>query len=244
MLIVDDNADIRMYIRSVFENQYRVLEAGNGLDGLKKAFEQIPDLIISDLMMPEMDGFEFCKTLKSDERTSHIPVIMLTAKAKIESKIEGFELGADDYLLKPFNTDEIKARVKNLIEKQKRLRELYVGKTIDLKPSEIWVNSLDEAFLLKIKQILEKNLSESSFGAEQFADEMNLSHYQLSRKLKALTNQNINEFIRDFRLQRAADLLSKKAATVSEIAYQVGYENLSYFTKSFKGKFGKPPSEF
>lgn len=244
MLIVDDNEDIRNYIKSVFENSFKIIEAGNGKEGIMQAKKFVPDMIISDLMMPEMDGFEFCKSLKLDESTSHIPIIMLTAKANIGTKIEGLELGADDYLLKPFNTDEIKVRVKNLVEKQERLKAYFSGKTIELKPSEIKVNSKEKAFLNKAKEILEKHLSESSFGAEQFASEMNVSQTQFLRKLKALTNQTINEFIRDFRLQRAADLLAKKSSTVSEVAFQVGFESLSYFTKTFKEKFGVLPSEY
>lgn len=244
MLVVDDNEDIRNYIRSVFAGKFIIIEASNGKEGISQASKFIPDIIISDLMMPEMDGFEFCKMLKSDERTSHIPIIMLTAKANIETKIEGFELGADDYLLKPFNTDEIKARVKNLIDKQERLKAYFNGKIIELKPNEVKVNSKEEAFLNKAKAILEKHLSESSFGAEQFAKEMNISQTQFLRKLKALTNLTINEFIRDFRLQRAADLLAQKSSTVSEVAFQVGFESLSYFTKTFKEKFGKLPSEY
>lgn len=244
MLIVDDNEDIRNYIKSVFKNSFKIIEAGNGKEGIVQAKKFVPDMIISDLMMPEMDGFEFCKSLKLDESTSHIPIIMLTAKANIETKIEGLELGADDYLLKPFNTDEIKVRVKNLVEKQERLKAYFSGKTIELKPSEIKVNSKEETFLNKAKEILEKHLSESSFGAEQFASEMNVSQTQFLRKLKALTNLTINEFIRDFRLQRAADLLTKKSSTVSEVAFEVGFESLSYFTKTFKEKFGVLPSEY
>ncbi len=244
LLIVDDNEDIRAYISSIFNESYQIIEAKNGIEGLKKATENIPNLIISDLMMPEMDGFEFCKMLKSDEKTSHIPVIMLTAKANIESRIEGLELGADDYLLKPFNASEIQIRVKNLVEKQEKLRQYFQGNTIELKPNEIKVSSKEAIFIKKVKDIAEIHLSESNFSAVEFAEEMNMSQTQLLRKLKALTNQTINEFIRDFRLQRAADLLSKKAATVSEIAYQVGFESLSYFTKTFQEKFGKLPSEY
>lgn len=244
LLIVDDNADIRTYIRSVFEKDYQIIEAINGKDGIEKATEKTPNLIISDLMMPEMDGFEFCKTLKTDEKTSHIPVIMLTAKANIESRIEGLELGADDYLIKPFNATEIQVRVKNLIEKQDKLRQYFNGKVIELKPNEIKVNAIEEVFIKKAKSILENHLSDNTFTAEQFSQEMNMSQSQLLRKLKALTNLTINEFIRDFRLQRAAKLLSNKSANVSEIAYMTGFESLSYFSKVFQEKYGKLPSEY
>jgi signal transduction histidine kinase/DNA-binding response OmpR family regulator len=244
LLVVDDNADIRAYIRAVFQNEYQVIEAINGKDGLLKATETTPNLIISDLMMPEMDGFEFCKHLKSEEKTSHIPVVMLTAKANMESKIEGLELGADDYLLKPFNASELEIRVKNLIEKQEKLRQYFTQKTINLKPTEVHVNSKEEIFLKKVKDIIEKNLADNQFSVEQFCLEMNMSQSQLVRKLKALTNLTANEFLRDFRLQRAEELLEKKSGTVSEIAFQVGFEHLSYFSKVFQEKFGKLPSEY
>jgi signal transduction histidine kinase/DNA-binding response OmpR family regulator len=244
LLIVDDNADIRAYIRSIFESSYQIVEAANGREGIEKAQEITPNLIISDLMMPEMDGFEFCEYLKTNELTSHIPVIMLTAKANIESRIEGLELGADDYLIKPFNAKEIQVRVKNLIEKQLKLQEYFGNNSIDLKPSEVKVNSMDVEFINKAKEVLEKHLANKDFGAEEFAKEMALSQKQFLRKLKALTNLTINEFIRDFRLQRAAYLLSEKSANISEIAFQVGYESLSYFAKTFKEKYGKLPSEY
>jgi signal transduction histidine kinase/DNA-binding response OmpR family regulator len=243
LLIVDDNEDIRSYIRTIFEHEYKIIEAVNGIDGLLKASKTIPNLIISDLMMPEMDGFEFCRILKSEEKTSHIPVVMLTAKANIESRIEGLELGADDYLLKPFNSTEIQVRVKNLIEKQEKLRLFYTQKIIELKPNEVKVNSKEEVFLRKAITIIEQNFADNQFSVEQFSVEMDMSQSQLVRKLKALTNLTGNEFIRDFRLQRAAELLKKKAGTISEIAFQVGFENLSYFSKVFQEKFGKLPSE-
>lgn len=244
LLVVDDNEDIRSYIRTIFEHEYKIIEAVNGIDGLLKANKTIPNLIISDLMMPEMDGFEFCKILKSEEKTSHIPVVMLTAKANLESRIEGLELGADDYLLKPFNSTEIRVRVKNLIEKQEKLRSFYTQKIIELKPYEVKVNSKEEIFLRKAMIIIEQNFANNQFSVEQFSLEMDMSQSQLVRKLKALTNLTGNEFIRDFRLQRAAELLEKKAGTISEIAFQVGFENLSYFSKVFQEKFEKLPSEY
>ena len=244
MLVVDDNADIRAYIRSIFEQDYQVIEAVNGKEGISKATEKIPNLIISDLMMPEMDGFEFCKVLKSDEKTSHIPIIMLTAKADIDSRMEGLELGADDYLTKPFHKDEILVRVRNLILIREKLKKWYGKEVVELKPHEIKVNSIDEAFILKAKAVIDKNLSDSQFDLTRFADEMAMSTVQLRRKLKALTNQTAVEFIRRYRLQRAANLLKQKAGTVSDIAYQVGFESLPYFTKVFQEEFEITPSEY
>lgn len=242
LLIVDDNADIRAYIRSVFESSYQIIEAINGKDGILKAQETIPNLIISDLMMPEMDGFEFCKYIKSNETTSHIPVIMLTAKANIESRIEGLELGADDYLIKPFDAREIKVRVKNLLEKQENLRQYFWGKTIKTKIPKY--SPLEDVFLIKVNKIVEKHYSKNSFGIEQFCEDMNMSSSQLLRKLKALTNKTTVEFIREYRLQRAAEMLEQRKGTVSDIAFAVGFESLSYFTKAFQEKHGALPSEY
>lgn len=244
LLIVDDNEDIRTYIRSIFEKDYQIVEAVNGKDGISKATEKIPNLIISDLMMPEMDGFEFCRELKSDEKTSHIPIIMLTAKANMESKLEGLELGADDYLIKPFNAEEITVRVKNLILLREKLKKSFGKEIVELKPGEVKVKSLDETFIINTKAVIEKNLANSQFDLSQFAEAMSMSTVQLRRKLKALTNQNVIEFIRKYRLQRAASLLQQKAGNVSDIAYQVGFESLSYFTRTFQEEFGVNPSEY
>ena len=245
LLVVDDNADIRQYIRSIFEKDYWVVEAENGKIGIEKAFEMTPDIIVSDLMMPEMDGFEFCKRLKSDDKTSHIPIIMLSAKANPESRIESWELGADDYLLKPFQSEEVRVRVQTLLEKQARLRTYFSAVVGVEKPTtETEEASKEQDFLLKLYSLVEQRMSDSEFTAELCAKEMGMSQSQLLRKLKALTNQTINEYIRDFRLQRAARLITQNEATVSEIVYEVGFTNLSYFTKMFKEKYGKLPSEF
>ena len=242
LLIIDDNADIRTYIRSIFEDKYQIIEAINGKDGILKAQETIPNLIISDLMMPEMDGFEFSKYIKTNETTSHIPIIMLTAKANIESRIEGLELGADDYLIKPFDVKEIKARVKNLLEKQENLRQYFGGKTVKTKIPKY--SPLEDIFLTKVNKIIEKHYSKNSFGIQQFCEDMNMSSSQLLRKLKALTSKTTVEFIREYRLQRAAEMLEQQKGTVSDIAFAVGFESLSYFTKAFQEKHGVLPSEY
>lgn len=244
LLIVDDNKDIRTYIRSIFEGEFKIIEAVNGKDGIEKASLQVPDIIISDLMMPEMDGFEFCKLLKSDERTSHIPIVMLTAKANIESRIEGLELGADDYLIKPFDANEIKVRVRNLLAIRETLKNYYQKGIIDLKPTQIKVNSVDESFILRAKEVIERNLSDSKFDIELFADSMSVSSVQLRRKIKALTNQTVVEFIRYYRIERAAQLLSQNAGNISEIAFQVGFDSVSYFGKIFQDIHGVSPSEY
>ncbi|MDZ7935292.1 MAG: ATP-binding protein [Emticicia sp.] len=244
LLIVEDNPDLRQYIRSVFEQDYRIFEAIDGQEGIEKALEIIPDVVISDLMMPRLDGLGLCKLLKSDEKTSHVPVVMLTAKANVESRIEGFELGADDYLTKPFNKEELLVRVRNLINQRAILRQKYNKQIVDLKPTEVILPSIDEKFINKAKEIVEKYISESEFNIEQFAEEMNLTSVVLRRKIKAVTNQSATQFVRKYRLQKAANLLQNNADTVSNIAYEVGFESLSYFTKVFQEEFGKLPSEY
>jgi DNA-binding response OmpR family regulator len=218
-----------------------VLEARDGAEGVEKARESVPDLIISDVMMPTMDGYELCKTLKLDERTSHVPVILLTAKAGQENKIEGLETGADDYLTKPFDAKELLVRVKNLIELRWKLRERFsVGQA--LKPGEIAVTSIDDTFLRKAMGVVEKGLGDETFSVEDFAREVGMSRSQLHRKLTALTGQSPSDFIRYMRLHRAMELLRKSAGTVSEVAYAVGFSGVSYFTKCFREQFGTLPS--
>lgn len=245
LLIVDDNADIRAYVRSLFSSDFQIMEAANGIDGLEQAIENVPDLIISDLMMPQMDGFTFCKHIKSHTATDHIPVLMLTANASLESRLKGYELGADDYLTKPFNKQEIRARVKNLIRQREQLRLKYRSPPLNPLPVEgPALLSLDEKFLKKVRDIVDAHLSDSSFGVEELCVALHLSRTQVWRKLKALTDQTGNEFIRTHRLQAAALLLMRRSATISEIAYGVGFESLSYFSKAFQEEYGVLPSEY
>jgi signal transduction histidine kinase/DNA-binding response OmpR family regulator len=243
LLIVEDNPDVTAYIRSFMEKNYHIITAENGEVGLKKAFKKFPDLIISDVMMPVMDGFELCHKLKSDENTSHIPVILLTAKADMDSKIEGLEFGADDYVTKPFDARELLARVKNLIEQRKKLHEKF-SRMIEIKPGEIAASSMDEQFLKRLLNVFEAHVDESDFSTEDFAREVGMSRSNLHLKLKALTNQPTHEFLRTLRLKRAAQLLKKSTGNVTEVAYAVGFNNLSHFTKIFRQQFGQTPSEF
>ena len=246
LLIVEDNADLRAYIRCQFESTFFILEAKDGKDGLEKALETIPDLAICDLMMPYLDGFEFCKQLKTDMRTSHIPVVMLTAKAAIEDRLVGLELGADDYLSKPFNTDELQIRVRNLIKIRENIRQKYNTPkllTAEAEPT-IQPQIHDKEFLEKINHVLENNISNSAFEMENLAKSLSISSTQLRRKLKALTNQTIIEYVRNYRLDKAAQMLKNGDASVSEIAYKVGFESLSYFSKVFQERFQQSPSEW
>jgi signal transduction histidine kinase/ligand-binding sensor domain-containing protein/DNA-binding response OmpR family regulator len=240
LLVVEDNLDVASYIKDTFEGIYTVLEAHNGHEGLHLAIEYIPDLVISDLMMPLMDGVELCTQLKTREATSHIPFILLTAKATIESKLIGLETGADDYITKPFHADELIVRVKNLIEGRKKLRERY-GRELTFLPA---VSSVDEKFIGKVLTIMEANISNVDFDVEAFGREIGMSRMQLHRKLTALTNQSPGEFIRTFRLKRAEFLLCKNYGNISDIAFSVGFSSLTYFTKCFKDQYGQTPSEY
>lgn len=248
LLIVEDNPDLRNYIRSIFKKSYQIVEARDGQEGLEMALEHSPDLIISDLMMPRLDGFGLCKALKTDIRTNHIPVIMLTAKATTEDRLEGLELGADDYIAKPFSTDELQLRVRNLVQQRRVLQRKYsqLGATIEADPEidTLPMASMDVQFLQKARKVLQNSLSNSSLSVDEFAAEMAITSVQLRRKIKALTDQTVTEYIRNYRLEKATELLKNKTGTVSEIAYQVGFESLSYFSKVFSEKYGKAPSEW
>ena len=243
LLIVEDNADVRTYIRDYLDKDYRIIEAVDGEEGFEKSARAIPDLIISDVMMPKMDGYELCRKLKTDERTSHIPVILLTARAGGESKVEGLETGADDYIIKPFDARELQVRVKNLIEQRRKLRERF-RQEITLQPKAIAITSMDEQFLQKAMAAVEQNLSDPEFSTDEFARRVAMSRMQLHRKLRALTDQSTHEFIRTYRLQRAAQFLQNRAGNVTEICYDVGFNSLSHFAKAFREQFGQSPSEF
>ncbi len=241
-LVVEDNPDLRQYITENIEQFYQVISAKNGKEGETIAFEKIPDIIISDVMMPKKSGFELCDELKKDSRTSHIPIILLTAKAGQEHKITGLEQGADEYLTKPFDVRELIVRMSNLINQRQRLREKFSGE-LKIGPSKIILPSIDERFLRDVMIKIEENIGNEFFTVEELASSIGFSRSQLHRKIKALTGKSSNQLIREFRLTRAKELLEQKSATVSEIAYEVGYSNLSYFTKSYKDAFGVLPSE-
>jgi CheY-like chemotaxis protein len=243
VLVVEDNPNVTTYIRSFLDHDYQIFTAENGKEGWKQALAKYPDLIISDVMMPEMDGFELCEKLKTDQRTSHIPVILLTAKADLNSKIEGLEFGADDYISKPFEAEELKVRAKNLIEQREQLREKF-GKQIEVNLGEIATSSMDEQFLNRLLTVFEKHLSDPGYSTESFAREVGFSSSQLNRKLRALTNLSIHSFILNLRLKRAAQLLKNRTATVSEIAYSVGFKNPSKFASAFKHQYGSSPTDF
>jgi signal transduction histidine kinase/DNA-binding response OmpR family regulator/ligand-binding sensor domain-containing protein len=243
LLIVEDNRDIRMQLADNFNREYIILEAVDGVAGLKKATEMIPDLVITDLMMPRMDGVELCEKLKNDERTCHIPVIMLTAKVTLEDKISGYLTGADDYIPKPFHMAELKARVANLIELRRKLRERF-SREVTLEPSDISITPMDEKFLNRAIEVVEKHIDDENFDLAELREEVNMTRSTLFRKLHALTGQSPTEFIRTIRLKRAANLLKQHFGNVTQISLEVGFNNLSYFNRSFKKLFGVPPNEY
>lgn len=243
LLIVEDNAEVRQLIRNTFADTYQIIVAENGKLGIEMAIETIPDLIISDIMMPIMDGLQLCETLKTDERTSHIPVILLTARAGEEDQYKGLSSGADAYVTKPFKIKMLKTRVTQLISSRKTLRKRYSQEVI-LRPKDIAISNLDEVFLERVQKVLDSKLLESSFSTEEFSQAVGMSRMQLHRKLKALTGLSATEFVRSQRLKLAADLLRKSDANVSQIGYEVGFNDPSYFAKCFKEAYGVSPTEY
>lgn len=243
LLLIEDNADLRNYIKECLGDEYNYEEAPNGGEGYKIARKCMPDLIITDLMMPGMGGSAFCQKLKSDELLGHIPVIMLTAKSAPGEKVDGLRIGADDYITKPFHVEELKARVKNLIDQRNMLRDRY-KKEIHVLPGNVTVNSMDEQFLQKALEVVEKSMSDPDFGIDHLLEALNTSRTHLHRKLKAITGQSASEFIRTIRLKRAAQLLEKGSNVVSQIGYETGFNDHSYFTKCFKKHFDVSPSEY
>ncbi len=245
VLVVEDNTDLRAYIKGFLDQTYLVVEADDGKNGLAKAIEIIPDLIISDVMMPRMDGYQLCHKLKTDERTSHIPIILLTARASMESRIEGLETGADDFITKPFDPQELQVRVRNLIEQHNKLKERIKKEMGDEAYVPIPIlPSVDQQFLDKARKVVHENMAEAEFSVEDFAREVAMSRVQLHRKLRALVDQSTSEFIRTLRLNRAAELLRQNRGNISEIAYDVGFNNPSYFTSNFTKHFGMSPTEY
>lgn len=242
VLLVEDNEDMRTFLRGQLAEIYQVIEAVDGQDGLEKALETIPDLIVSDVMMPRMDGLELCGILKNDERTSHIPVILLTAKADLAARLDGLERGADTYLAKPFNQQELLAHVRNLLALRKQLQSRYASAE---KPAPVVDKAIEieDAFLLKLKKIVAKHLADENFDVERFSTLVGMSRSQLFRKIKSLTGNSPSRFIRSVRLVRAKELLQETDMNVTEVAYEVGFSSPSFFSDAFLECFGVRPSE-
>ncbi len=249
VLIVDDNADIRTYLRTILQGRFRLLEAKDGKHGLEVAREQVPDLIVSDVMMPVMNGLEFCQQVKSDVISSHIPVILLTARALSQHQIEGYQSGADAYITKPFSQELLLVRIDNLLRSRHQLRDLWSSRPdrTGNKPEEaapaISEDQIENAFIGKFKKAVEEHIGDSNISVEDLAAQMGLSRVQLYRKVKALTGHTPVDLLRKARLTRAKELLTGTELTVSEIAYQVGFASPSYFTKCYKDEYGVVPGE-
>ena len=244
VLVIDDNTDIRQYERTLLQDEYIVLEAADGKEGLSVAIKEVPDLVICDVMMPVMDGLEFTKQLKTNTATSHIPVIMLTAKNLEEHRAEGYEHGADSYITKPFHSKVLLARIENLLRQRQLLKNLYQGtKEAEKEISEAHLENRDKQFLKQLQAIIQKNLSDSEFGVEDMGQQIGLSRVQLYRKVKAMTGSSVVDLLRKARLAKARRLLETRSMSVSEVAYEVGFSAPSYFTKCFKEEYGMLPGD-
>lgn len=243
VLVVEDNQDLRKFMALRLKTNFNILEAGDGEAGVKLAEKFNPDLIISDVMMPKMDGLELCASIKNNLSTSHIPVILLTAKSSIEDQIEGLEIGADDYLPKPFNFELLEARVQNLVESREKLRGQF-SKSPNFVPQQVTVNTRDQKFLEHAIKTVESNLQDSSFGVKEFVKHMGISRSLLHKKLTALTDQSAADFINQLRLKKAMNLLQQNELNISEVAYAVGYNDPKYFSRLFSKQFGQSPKDF
>lgn len=241
VLVIDDNQDVRDYVRSVLSEEYSVIEAANGSDGLKTAISDVPDMIVCDVMMPVMDGMECCRRLKAEPRTSHIPVMMLTAYSMDEQKIRGYECGADSYISKPFSSELLLARLHNLIENRNRLKDFFSNKSMT---STAPLAETDKGFVEKLRELIDENLGDADFSVEDMGEKIGFSRVQLYRKAKALTGYTPNELLRMSRLNKAkAFIMTSKEKSISEIAYEVGFSSPSYFTKCYKDFFGENPTD-
>lgn len=244
VLVIDDNTDIRQYERTLLQDEYVVLEAADGKEGLAVALKEVPDLVICDVMMPVMDGLELTEQLKTNTATSHIPVIMLTAKNLEEHRAEGYEHGADSYITKPFHSKVLLARIENLLRQRQLLKNLYQGsKEAEKEISEAHLEDRDRQFLKQLQAIIQKNLSDSEFGVEDMGQQIGLSRVQLYRKVKAMTGSSVVDLLRKARLAKARRLLETRSMSVSEVAYEVGFSAPSYFTKCFKEEYGMLPGD-
>lgn len=243
LLLVEDNEDFRFYLKDNLKEYFNIIEAGDGKQGWQKALAAHPDLIVSDISMPEMNGIDLCLKLKNDKRTTHIPVILLTAIAGEEQQLKGLETGANDYMTKPFNFEILLSKIKNQLAQQKQLKKTY-QKQVEVKLSDVVIESADEKFMQQALALVEKNISEADFSVEDMSREMFISRVALYKKLLALSGKTPIEFIRQIRLKRSVQLLEKSKMTVAEVAYEVGFNNPKYFSKYFKAEYGKLPSVY
>ena len=243
VLIIDDNNGMRAYLRSILQDKYNVSEATNGEQGLEKARREVPKLVVCDVMMPVMNGLEFTKRLKADTATSHIPVVLLTARSLSEQRKEGYDTGADSYITKPFSGQVLLSRIENLMRSRVMLRSVFAGDKQEAEEEEK-LNAADKSFVGRLRSAIQENLGDSDFSVERLGEEIGLSRVQLYRKVKALTGQTPVELLRKARLTKARQLLEKTEKSVSEIAYEVGFNDPKKFARYFKEEFGMLPSEY
>ena len=248
ILVVEDNADILDYLSSILSDEYDVLTASNGEEGLSVAMSSIPDIIISDIMMPKMDGREMCRKIKGDINLSHIPVVLLTAKDTLSDKSEGYKVGADSYITKPFTSELIKARVANLIYSRTLIAHQYLKRLNNFSAPKVEESTgfspIDNKFLNKLSLYIEDNMSSETLDINNMASYMNVSVSSLYRKVKSLTGVSANDYVRKIKLRKAAEMLSSGEFNVSETAWNIGISSFSYFRQIFKEEFGCTPSEF
>jgi YesN/AraC family two-component response regulator len=243
ILIIEDNADIITFIQASLHDKYNFITATNGEEGLDKTTSFLPELIISDIMMPVMDGLTMCRQIKSNPKTSHIAVIMLTARTLTSQQVEGLRTGADSYLTKPFDIDLLEAHIDHLLQRKQELADYFKHELI-LQPEEGAGENVDDKFIKKVMSIIEANIANPEFSVEMLSDEVGMSSTHLYRKLKSTTKLSPNDIIRKYRIKKASLLLANKEGNISEIMYAVGFSNLSYFSKCFKGEFGTTPKEY
>lgn len=243
ILVVEDNPEIRLLISGLINQRYQVTESEDGLKGWETAIELLPDLIICDIMMPVMDGLELCRKLKGDERTSHIPVILLTARSTHIHQVTGLETGADAYITKPFSTELLELNIKNLLNSRATMREKY-GQQVTLQPQNVVIGSMDQAFMTRVLKYIEENMSDQSFAVPDLATEVGMSQPVLYKKIRAITDLSVNDFIKSIRLKKAAQLLEQNVYTISEISYLVGFNDPKYFSREFRKQYGETPRGF
>ena len=243
LLVVEDNPELRDYLVHYLSRSYKIYTAANGQEGMERCKEKNPDLVISDIMMGKMDGLQFCKALKSTPEISHIPVILMTALASVENKLQGYKIGADDYITKPFEPELLKIRIENILENINKVKKEF-GKNPEVAFKELAVSKIDEDFLNHVIELIEKNLDNGAFDMECFAKNLGVSTSQLYRKIKGISGVSPNEFIRTYRLREAAKMIKETALSISEVAYKVGFNDSLYFSKCFKKQFGVSPSKY
>lgn len=244
MLVVEDDEDMRFFISDHFSDTYRIHTAINGIDGMRKALDIIPDIIISDVMMPGMSGIDMCRNLKENKSSSHIPIILLTARDSEMAVTEGYLVGADDYISKPFSTELLDVRAGNLLKNRKRLRDCFLAAYPDNFIKAKTGNGMDSRFMHELTFFIDTNIDEPVLNVEKLSDKLNMSRVSLYRKIKSLTGLSVIEFIREYKIKKAAELLLQSTYNVNEVCYKTGFSDVDYFRKCFKSQYGLSPKEY